>query len=100
MPNQMPTPQENIKFKKTDIKTKDCYIRSYVRSVTHIKAKTSGTEVNSHIISRDKRIIKYKPKNTLLFRYQQGLSSDFRGIKAILSYTLKASIYGIKNMHN
>ena len=39
MPKQKPTPQEQIKVKKTDIKTKDSYIRSHVRSVTDIKAK-------------------------------------------------------------
>ena len=65
MPKQKPTPQEQIKVKKTDIKTKDSYIRSHVRSVADIKAKPSGTEVNPHIISQDKRGIKYKPKNTI-----------------------------------
>ena len=65
MPKQKPTPQEQIKVKKTDIKTKDSYIRSHVRSVTDIKAKPSGTEVNLHIISQDKRIIKYKSQNTI-----------------------------------
>lgn len=65
MPKQKPTPQEKIKVKKTDIKTKDSYIRSHVRSVADIKAKPSGTEVNPHIISQDKRGIKYKPKNTI-----------------------------------
>ena len=65
MPKQKPTPQEQIKVKKTDIKTKDSYIRSHVRSVTDIKAKPSGTEVNLHIISQDKRSIKYKPKNII-----------------------------------
>ncbi|MGN1202024.1 MAG: hypothetical protein ACI4RF_01915, partial [Eubacterium sp.] len=65
MQKQKPTPQEQIKFKKTDIKTKDSYIRSHARSVADIKAKPSGTEVNPHIISQDKRSIKHKPKNTI-----------------------------------
>lgn len=62
MPKQNPTPQENIKVKKTDIKTRDSYIRSHGHSAL---ANTSGTEVNPHIISQDKRSIKYKPKNTI-----------------------------------
>lgn len=65
MPKQKLTPQEQIKFKKTDIKTRDSYIRSHARSVADIKAKPSGTEVNPHIISQDKRSIKHKPKNTI-----------------------------------
>ena len=65
MQKQKPTPQEQIKVKKTDIKTKDSYIRSHVRSVADIKAKSSDIEVNLHIISQDKRSIKYKPKNTI-----------------------------------
>lgn len=65
MPKQKPTQQEKIKVKKTDIKTKDSYISSHARNVVDIKAKPSGTEVNPHIISQDKRSIKYKPKNTI-----------------------------------
>ena len=65
MPKQKPTPQENIKFKKTDIKTKDSYIRSYTQRMTDIKAKHSGIELNPHITPQDKRSIKSKPKNTI-----------------------------------
>ncbi|MDD6483175.1 MAG: NlpC/P60 family protein [Clostridiales bacterium] len=65
MPKQKPTPQEQIKVKKTDIKTRDSYIHSHARNVADVKAKPSGTEINPYIISQDKRIIKYKPKNTI-----------------------------------
>ena len=65
MPKQNQTPQEQIKVKKTDIKTKNSYIRSHARNVADIKAKSAGTEVNPYILSQDKRIIKYKSKNTI-----------------------------------
>ncbi|MDY3030954.1 MAG: NlpC/P60 family protein [Clostridia bacterium] len=65
MPKQKPTQQEQIKVKKTDIKTKDSYVRSHARNVVDIKAKLSGTEINPRVVSQDKRSIKYKPKNTI-----------------------------------
>ena len=62
MQKQKLTPQEQIKVKKTDIKTKDSYIRSHVRSIADIKAKPAGTERNPNILSQDKDICRNKHK--------------------------------------
>lgn len=78
-PKQKSTPKEQIKVKKAEIKTKDSYIRSHARSMTDIKAKSSGIEGDPHIISQDKRSIKYKPENTIKSVPEK--SSTFKSVR-------------------
>ena len=78
-PKQKSTPQEQIKVKKAEIKTKDSYIRSHARSMMDITAKSSGIDGNPHIISQDKRSIKYKPKNTIKSVPEK--SSTFKSVR-------------------
>lgn len=61
-PKQKPVPEEQIKVKRTDIKTKSSYIRSHYGGRTEIKSKLTAPE-SPRIISQEKQLIKSKPKN-------------------------------------
>ncbi len=63
-PKQKPVPEEQIKVKRTDIKTKDSYIRSHYGGRTQIKSKPAALE-RPRIISQEKQLIKSKPKNVI-----------------------------------
>lgn len=64
-PKQKPVPEKQIKIKRTDIKTKDSYIRSHYSGRTEIKSKQPIKSESSRIISQEKQLIKFKPKNTI-----------------------------------
>lgn len=63
-PKQKLVPEEQIKVKRTDIKTKDCYIRSHYKGMSDIKSKLTTPE-SQRIISQEKQLIKSKPKNVI-----------------------------------
>ena len=63
-PKQRPVPEEQIKVKRTDIKTKDSYIRSHYSGRANIKSKPAALE-SPRIISQEKQLIKSKPKNVI-----------------------------------
>ena len=63
-PKQRPVPEEQIKVKRTDIKTKSSYIRSHYSGRTEIKSKPAALE-SPRIISQEKQLIKSKPKNVI-----------------------------------
>ena len=63
-PKQKSVPEEQIKVKRTDIKTKDSYIRSYYSGRANIKSKPDALE-SPRIISQEKQLIKSKPKNVI-----------------------------------
>ena len=63
-PKQKSVPEEQIKVKRADIKTKDSYIRSYYSGRTDIKLKPAAME-SPRIISQEKQLIKSKPKNVI-----------------------------------
>lgn len=63
-PKQKPVPEEQIKIKRTDIKTKSSYIRSHYGGRTEIKPKPAALE-SPRIISQEKQFIKSKPKNVI-----------------------------------
>ena len=63
-PKQKPVPEEQIKVRRTDIKTKSSYIRSHYGGRAEIKLKPAATE-SPRIISQEKQLIKFKPKNVI-----------------------------------
>lgn len=63
-PKQKPVPEEQIKIKRTDIKTKDSYIRSHYTDRVDIKSKPIANE-SPRIVSGEKQLIKSKPKNVV-----------------------------------
>lgn len=63
-PKQKPVPEEQIKVKRTDIKTKSSYIRSHYGGRAEIKSKPAAPE-SPRIISQGKQLIKSKPKNAI-----------------------------------
>ena len=63
-PKQKLVPEEQIKVKRTDIKTKDSYIRSHYKGMSDIKSKLTAPESQS-IILQEKQLIKSKPKNAI-----------------------------------
>ena len=63
-PKQKLVPEEQIKVKRTDIKTKDCYIRSHYKGMSDIKSKLTAPE-SQRIILQEKQLIKSKPKNAI-----------------------------------
>ena len=64
IPKQKPVPEEQIKIKRTDIKTKDSYIRSHYTGRTEIKSKPIANE-SPRIVSGEKQLIKSKPKSVV-----------------------------------
>ena len=56
--------EEQIKVKRTDIKTKDSYIRSHYKGMSDIKSKLTAPE-SQRIILQEKQLIKSKPKNAI-----------------------------------
>lgn len=64
VPKQKPVPEEQIKVKRTDIKTKGRYIRSHYGGRAEIKSKLTAPE-SPRIISQEKQLIKSKPKNVI-----------------------------------
>ena len=78
-PKQKPKPQEQIKVKKTDIKTKNSYIHSHARNMTDVKTKPLNS---SQVVFKEKQLIKYKLQklrnrlqSRLLNRQQKGQNS-------------------------
>jgi cell wall-associated NlpC family hydrolase len=69
-PKQKPVPEEKIKVKRTDIKTKSSYIRSHYGGRTEIKSKPAAPE-SPRIISQEKQLIKSKPKNVIKSVHEQ-----------------------------
>ena len=63
-PKLKPVPQEQIKIKRTDIKTKSSYVRSHYGGRTETKSKLTAPE-SPRIISQEKQLIKSKPKNLI-----------------------------------
>ena len=63
-PKQKPVPEEQIKVKRMDIKTKSSYIRSHYSGRAEIKSKPAAPE-SPRIISQGKQLIKSKPKNVI-----------------------------------
>lgn len=63
-PKQKLMPEEQIKVKRTDIKTKDSYIRSHYKGMSDIKSKLTAPE-SQRIILQEKQLIKSKPKNAI-----------------------------------
>lgn len=63
-PKQKPVPEEQVKIKRTDIKTKDSYIRSHYTGRGEIKSKPIVNE-SPRIVSGEKQLIKSKPKSAV-----------------------------------
>ena len=90
-PKQKPVPEEQIKAKRTDIKTKDSYIRSHYSGRTEIKSKSPIKSESPRVISQEKRIIKSKPKNTI--KSVSGHSSHFKTEKMSAKPARKARLH-------
>lgn len=90
-PKQKPVPEEQIKVKRTDIKTKDSYIRSHYSGRTEIKSKQPIKSESPRIISQEKQLIKSKPKNTI--KSVSGHSSHFTTEKMSVKPARKARLH-------
>ena len=90
-PKQKPVPEEQIKIKRTDIKTKDSYIRSYYSGRTEIKSKSPIRSESSRVISQEKQLIKFKPKNTI--KSVTGNSSHFKAEKISVKPARKVRLH-------
>lgn len=63
-PKQKTVPEEQIKVRRTDIKTKSSYIRLHYGGMAEVKSKPAAPE-SPRIISQEKQLIKSKPKNVI-----------------------------------
>ena len=90
-PKQKPVPEEQIKVKRTDIKTKDSYIRSHYSGRTEIKSKPPIKSESPRIISQEKQLIKSKPKN--MIKSVTGHSSHFKAEKISVKPARKARLH-------
>ena len=79
-PKQKPVPEEQIKVKRTDIKTKSSYIRSHYGGRAEIKSKLTAPE-SPRIISQEKQLIKSKPKNMIKSGSKQASIKSTRKVR-------------------
>lgn len=90
-PKQKPVPEEQIKVKRTDIKTKDSYIRSHYSGRSEIKSKQPIKSESPRVISQEKQIVKSKPQNTI--KSVSGHSSYFKTEKMSVKPARKARLH-------
>lgn len=90
-PKQKLVPEEQIKVKRTDIKTKDSYIRLHYNGRTEIKSKQPIKSESPRVISQEKQLIKSKPKN--MIKSVSGHSSHFKSEKMSVKPARKARLH-------